>query len=313
MIVLWTGSPGSGKSYALVRVAVNAVERGRPVATNIPFADGWADQVVRSNVFRRWCRSRAYRDRLARRYERLLFVSDSLEELLRVRFRGEGEARALVVLDESHRWLNSRTWDAGVGATKDEAVAARLDLVRYFSAHRHYGVDVHLGTQDANNIDRQVRGLFEYLIVVKNLRRLRIAGIPIVPVNFFVAIWTWNDRARSVVKREVYRLNKRVAGLYHTHALAEQDVPEDVIWMPRPGGAPAQPATSPPPAAPPPPTSSPPHAGSGVQSSAGVAGRTGAVAPARHDAPPALDFDETRAAGRRAAAQPLPDWLGRRP
>lgn len=237
MIVLVTGSPGAGKSFALTRAIVQGVESGKVVATNVPLRDDWAIQLVRSNVFRR-LRGRAYCHHKAREYERRVFVSDDFEQLLRVRLRGDKEARGLLVLDEVHRWANSRTWDAdesGEELTKTEAVARRLELVKWFSAHRHYGWDVWLGTQTEETIDRQIRKLYEYVLICRNLRRFRVVGVPLSPVNFFLVLWCWNDKARTIMRRQVYPLKKRIASLYATHALHSIDFPAVPIWLPADG------------------------------------------------------------------------------
>src|SRR5487761_1485479 len=178
MIVLLTGTPGSGKSYAAVRTIIDAVEHGKMVATNVPLRADWALVAARANIFSRLLPGRV--DARRRRFESLVFVSEELDELLRVRLRGEHEGRGVLVLDEVHRWLNARTWDAdesGAKASKDTAVARRLEIVRWFSAHRHYGWDVWLCTQTAENIDRQVRSLFEYVVICRNLKRFKIGGV----------------------------------------------------------------------------------------------------------------------------------------
>lgn len=242
MIVLVTGSPGSGKSYALTRVISQTVEAGKPCATNVPLHPDWAMQLAKGNVFRRM-KGQKYLERKARDFERLVFVSESLDDLLRVRLRGEKEGRGVLVLDEVHRWANSRTWDTDEEGKSDKATATRrrLDLVKWFSGHRHYGWDVYLGTQTETNIDRQIRSLFEYILICRNVKRYRVAGIPLVPFNLFIVLWCWNDHARSIVRRQCYPLKKGVARMYATHALSAVDMPPDVLWLPRedspePGG-----------------------------------------------------------------------------
>ena len=242
MIVLLTGTPGSGKSYAAVRTIIDAVEHGKMVATNVPLRADWALVAARANIFSRLLPGRV--DARRRRFESLVFVSEELDELLRVRLRGEHEGRGVLVLDEVHRWLNARTWDAdesGAKASKDTAVARRLEIVRWFSAHRHYGWDVWLCTQTAENIDRQVRSLFEYVVICRNLKRFKIGGVPISPIHFFLQLWCWNDKSRMIMQRRVYPLRKKLAALYSTHALRHVDAPVDVIWLPR-EAAPAGPA-----------------------------------------------------------------------
>ena len=126
-----------------------------------------------------------------------------------------------MVLDEAHNWL-IRTWDAdesGQSLTKSEAVANRLKIVRLFSQHRKLGWHVDLITQDEANLDRQVRGLFEYHVHQKNLKKYKLLGIiRIVPVNVFVAVTTWHDNEKSKLGVETFLLNKKLARCYDTTA-----------------------------------------------------------------------------------------------
>jgi zona occludens toxin len=229
MLVVITGTPGSGKSYASVRLIAEAVEKGKPVATNVPLREGWEYTLARRNPLRR---GRAGIEARAARYRSMVYVSEDVMDLLRVRLRGEGEGRGVLVLDEAHRALNARKWDAAVGMTRDEAIEARDELIRFFSGHRHYGFDVYILSQDEQNVDKQVRTLGEYLVRLKNVKRLKPWGIPLVPFNLFIAIWVWNDKAKTIAKRQVYFLNKSIAGMYHTHALQGVDMREDAIWLP---------------------------------------------------------------------------------
>lgn len=227
MIEILTGSPGAGKSYAGVRRLVQAVRKGTPVVTNIPLRPGWAETLARAPI-----RSSQREAALAAEYRRLLFSDRDMEVLLRVRLRGEGEGRGLMILDEAQQWLDSRTWDTQVGQSRDEAIRGRQALNKRFQEHRHFGFNILLLTQHIQNIDARVVRLFEYHTHTRNLRRVRVLGVPICPVNLFVANTTWNDRVKSRVGSQIYTLEKSVAGLYHTHALADYALEDDSILHP---------------------------------------------------------------------------------
>lgn len=246
MIVLFTGKPGAGKSLAIMREIVRAVEAGKPVATNIPLRPGWERQMARANIFRRFMPGAV--DKWEQRFRDMVFISDDLDELMRVRLHGEGEERGLMALDEIHRRLNARTWDAEVSdelerddrrsarEIKDAAIAYRLKLTAWFSGHRHYGWKVIIGVQDADLIDRHLRLLYEYIVICRNLKRFKLGGVPLFPMNVFLQLWCWNDRKRTIVSRKLFFLRKSIASLYATHALAETDAPQDAIWLPKGGG-----------------------------------------------------------------------------
>ena len=252
-IYLRTGNPGHGKSYGAIRVIRDALDRGEWVATNIVLREGWAETMARTNLFRRMVPGRVAKT--AASYEARMHVSHDLGEFSRLRLPECGkcsgcvrhgkchkEGRGRLVLDEAHNWLNSRTWDAdesGQGRTKAQAVQARMDIVRLFSQHRKLGWHVDLITQDELNLDRQVRGLFEYHVHLKNLRRYRALGIfPVVPCNVFVAVTTWHDNEKSKLGVETFLLNKKLAGCYDTTATShglDYHAP-DAIWLGRPAG-----------------------------------------------------------------------------
>lgn len=236
MIQLVTGGPGSGKSYYTVRRIIRGLEAGKWVATNVLLHDGWEMVAARRNPFRRvWPEKAAA---TAEAFAHHAHVSVDLDELMRLRLPPCGrcsgckkgrtcrtEGRGLMVLDEAHEWLNARTWDAStdVEMTKSAAVQRRLDIVQFFSQHRHFGWDIDIISQDAANLDAQVRRNFEYHVHLKNMKRWKPLGLPLFPLNLFAAVTTWNDREGSKLKTEVYRLDTKLADLYDSMARASPE------------------------------------------------------------------------------------------
>lgn len=247
-INLRTGQPGHGKSYSSVVEIRDALERGQYVATNVPLAEGWALTMAKTNWFRRLIPGRCAKH--ATEYQRRLYLVNDLRELRRLRLpkcgrcpgckKGSGcrrEGRGLAVLDEAHKWLNARTWDAdetGEASTKAQAVKRRLEIVRFFSTHRHFGWNIELITQDEANLDRQVRSLFETHTHLKNLRKFKLLGVlPVVPCNLFVAVTHWHDNDKTRLGVKTYMLNRKLARCYDTFGAArEDDLPAaDVIML----------------------------------------------------------------------------------
>lgn len=233
MIAIVQGPPGNGKSFYAIRKVAQAWDAGKVVATNVALAPDAAERIARRNPVRAMVP--ALRRSRVDRLERALHVSEDLDELFALRLRGSGEARGVMVLDEAHNWMNARSWTAG----------DRANIVRFFSQHRKLGWDVYLIAQDAEMIDRQVRALAEYLVSLRNLRRAKFAGVPIAPVNLFLAIWRWHAIGSTVVKRECFPLGS-ARHLYDTfqtsHGLEADD--DDAVWLPRlPEKRPAGPAT----------------------------------------------------------------------
>jgi len=225
MIYAVTGTPGAGKSWYCVRKICNALQAGKPVATNVPLVDGWAMALAGRNPKYVLGGRRAVR-RAADRYERSLYLVEDLQELMRVRLRGKGEGRGVAVLDEAHEWLNSRRWED----------SDRKPMVSWFSRHRHYGWDVYLVTQYLDSVDKQVRDRVEYHVVLRNLHNAKVAGVRLFPFNLFLAIHLWAGgpaTLKHVSKREAFKLDGR-RKLYDTHGLAwDLSDGEDALWLPR--------------------------------------------------------------------------------
>lgn len=238
MITLVTGPPGSGKTYFAMRAVNDAILSGKVVVTNVPLSDDWAERIVKGTAARRSKKAAAAK---AARYRRNLIVLEDMDELRKVRVRGKAEGRALAVIDEAGSFLNPRRY-------RD---ADRMDNVTWFQKHRHYGFDVLLISQLPALIDPQVRDLYEIRITLRNLKNFRLMGLPIFPGHFFVAIHTWNSRDRNILKRDSYKLSKRIAGMYDTHVLSATKTKEEYepgsIIMPRDPEEPLPPTTPRPP------------------------------------------------------------------
>lgn len=251
-ITLLTGLPGNGKSFSAMRKLLLGLERGQFVATNIEPGPGWALTFARSNVFTRM-RGKRFVAARAVDFERRLYVVEDLADLMRLRIpacgrcgrckSGEGvcqkEGRGLAVLDEAHIWMNSRTWDQderGEGLSRSEAVSRRLRITRFFAQHRKRGWDVILIAQQAGLLDNQVRGLYEYHSVVRNIRKLPVWWNPLrfMPWVIFVAVTSWNDPTKTKCGVECYFLSKSVANLYDTMAVSGgMDDDENAIMLGR--------------------------------------------------------------------------------
>jgi zona occludens toxin (predicted ATPase) len=208
VIYLVTGPPGSGKSFYAMRKLAEAIDGGKMAATNVELVDGWPEKIAGLNKVRYLVPG--MRRRRAEEFRRRVLVSADPLEVISTRLGEEhkGEGRGVMVLDEAHNWMNSRTWSA----------AGRDTIIKFFTQHRKLGWDVYLLTQDADMLDKQVRTLFEVHIHLRNMRNARVMGVRLFPFNFFLAVHTWHSSDHVILDREFYRLSG-VAKLYDSMAM----------------------------------------------------------------------------------------------
>lgn len=287
MIYLVSGPPGNGKTFYAIRSATKALESGKVVAGNVDLAQDWPERVSRRNWvhYLRW----GARAKFRRRARDCFLYSEDLQQLASIRLHGDREGRGLMILDEAHNWMNARSWSA-----KD-----REEIVRLFSQHRKLGWDILLIAQHPDMIDKQVRNLVEYNVYLRNLRKAKWGGVPLFPINLFLAVWCWHSANRVIVKREVFPLSWR-RGLYDTnattHGLAAGDGAEGAVWLPSPpadrrsAAGTADGRTEPAPAGRPAMTGAPPHGGR---------------APEAHQAAPGAPTDEHAAESGEPEAWPV--------
>jgi hypothetical protein len=228
VIAVVTGPPGAGKTYYTVRTIAQAVLEGRYVATNVRLAEDWPERIIGGHIARFSPRRRR---RLLEAWRRRVIYVESVGELARVRLGTKGweknlEGRGVVVFDEAGEALDSRAWNEDKERRKADN--------RFFRQHRKLGWDVYLVAQEADQIDNRTRGLAEYEVQLRNLRRWKLWGLfPLAPCNVFLALWRWHGASGTLMKREWFLLSKRTAGLYDTHQMV-QDVGDDdgLIWLP---------------------------------------------------------------------------------
>jgi Zonular occludens toxin (Zot) len=262
VIVAVTGTPGAGKSYMCIRLIAENLSRGKFVATNATLVPGWERKLARRAPWRLLVPGAV--KEAEERFRSRSYHTNSLQEVMSIhlgcsicgaeRYQptaakeqwpkycahrgGFKEGRGVAVLDEAHEWLNNRFWG-------DED---RRQINRWFAEHRKGGWDVYVITQHLDSLDKQVRDRIEYHVVLRNLRRVKIAGIPISPVNLFLAIHLWARGSagagarRHVSKRQLFLLDSR-RKLYDSFATVHQLEPPigHSILLPRPqaNGAPA--------------------------------------------------------------------------
>ena len=158
-IMLYSGTPGSYKSYHAVIQCLNAFRFGRNLITNFPLN---------------------YKKRIKKPikgvYEcvnNLELTVDYLIDFAVKHHKPSVHAQTLVVIDEASIKFNSRDFNM-----KD-----RMGWINFFANHRHFNFDVILITQQDRMLDRQIRGLieteFKHYILHKSASLCLLFSVPV--------------------------------------------------------------------------------------------------------------------------------------
>lgn len=191
MIYLYTGTPGSGKSYHAAQVVDRALRRKMPVIANFEVT---LDEKKHKGEY-------IYIDTLDMTPD---FFMSYAEEHFKP---GRNEHQGIIIIDEAQIPFNSRE-----GLNRN-----RMKWISFFSKHRHYFYDIILITQHDRMIDRQIRSLVETEYKHRKLTNFGAKGWLMIVIfhKMFVAVQYWYP-IQEKVGSEFFNLSKRVCKLYDT-------------------------------------------------------------------------------------------------
>lgn len=200
-ISLYSGTPGSGKSYHATADIWDCVNRRNPIPVICNY-DLRHDMRNYDAAFRYMPNDKLKPDYL---------VDFASEWWGSHRFKEDG---ILLVLDEVQLVFNSRTW-----SQKD-----RMSWLEFFSQHRHFGYRVIFVAQSDKMVDRQFRALVEYETKHRKLANFGMVGkiISLVALGrLFGAITSYYGLSERIgVKFFVPR--RRVMALYNSYDTFKQ-------------------------------------------------------------------------------------------
>lgn len=220
MIWLYTGTPGSGKSYHVCCDVIQKLKRGGNVIANFP---------VNENVIKR-CKGRStYIDNQDLTPKYLIDYAMQHHEFGK-------ENQTLVVIDECQIMFNAREF-----GRKD-----RREWVTFFSQHRKLGYNVILITQADKMLDKQIRALCETEIKHRKMNNYGFAGMVFSLFcggTVFIAIEYWYGGNKMKISQQLIKYKKRNAAVYDSYRMFS-DVGEAAPGVTVPG-MPAEPAGAP--------------------------------------------------------------------
>ncbi|MEE0929423.1 MAG: zonular occludens toxin domain-containing protein [Acutalibacteraceae bacterium] len=198
MISLYSGTPGSYKSYHAVCDVLSWLRRDKNVIANFP--------VDATKYFR----NKKISGNFIFKTNTDLTVDYLLEFAKKNHKSNTLSAQTLVVIDEASILFNPRQFDR-----KDRAV-----WINFFANHRHFNYEFILIAQSDRMIDRQVRCLLEYDIKHRALKNwnLTFAIISLVFKGLFHCVEYWYP-CRLKTSTSLRKFNKRIASCYDTMSL----------------------------------------------------------------------------------------------
>lgn len=193
MIWLYSGTPGSGKSYHSVYdifTKIRKKDKNKVIANftlEVPFQ-------FKNNFI--------YMDN-----------SDITIEFLQSYARKNHfvgvEGQTLVVIDEAQILYNSRDW----GSNSNR----RMEWIKFFSQHRKFGYNFILIAQFDRMIDRQIRSLIEYEVAHMKMNNF----FWFLPFTFFLCVERWYGQ-RMKTGHVIIPYRKKIASMYNSYATFDE-------------------------------------------------------------------------------------------
>lgn len=198
-ITLYSGTPGSGKSYHAASEIWNWLRfKDRGLICNFP---------LNGKILKE--RKRCRFDYVDNRDLTVDFLKDYASTYHKVGV----ERQTLVVIDEAQVLFNARTF-----AAKD-----RQEWCTFFSQHRKYGYDFILIAQYDRMLDRQIRCLLEYEVRHRKLNNYGFGGFFLSLFTglstWFIAIQYWYGGNGLKLDSSMIKFSKRKADLYNSYEL----------------------------------------------------------------------------------------------
>lgn len=228
MVYLWTGTPGSGKSYHAANLIFQRMQNGQRTICNFDIdrviaqttKKGYKDYMAirdeceknKQNIPKDKLKGLDYFNKKGRYYYVMTeYLKPELFYYFAAKFHERrAEHQTMVIIDEASILFNAR----------ESTHKSRMDWIKFFQCHRHYGYDIILITQKDRMIDRQIRGLVDYEVQHRDVRNYRFTGRVISALfggHLFIAVQVYYG-FREKIGQEFYLFNKRIANIYDTFA-----------------------------------------------------------------------------------------------
>lgn len=199
MVWLYSGTPGSGKSYHAAKDVYNRLRSGKSVISNTKYNLKYIPKKHRFKF--------KYVDNSELTVK---FLEDYAET-----YHVEGkEGQTLLVIDECAVKFNSRDF-------KDKD---RMEWLRFFAQHRKLGYNVILVAQHDRMIDRQIRAVVEYEVKHRKISNYNMFGLLLSLLcggTLFIAVTYWYG-VKEVTERNLIAYRRKIGKFYNTYEIIKK-------------------------------------------------------------------------------------------
>ncbi len=201
MLETYSGTPGSGKSYHIVKEMIWHLKRGGVVVTNLELD-------IKAIL--------KYHNSLTKKDldERLIILPNSSitpQLLFNITFQHKNnEFARLLVIDEAGDLFNTREWNN----------ANRPAWLKFFRMHRHLRYNCILVSQHRKMLDKQIQWLFDTDVQHRNIREYGFLGwfLNLIFPRLFVAVSVYVPLNAKSGSNFVW-LKDKYANCYDTYTL----------------------------------------------------------------------------------------------
>lgn len=205
MMYLYTGTPGSGKSYHVVKDIYALLRQGKNIISNFDYD---VESVPR-------CKGKyVYLDNSELTVK---FLEDFCASDHCLDRRGcVIEGQTYLIIDEAQILFNCRSWNDRV----------RVNWCNFFSQHRKYGYHVILITQVDRLIDRAIRSLCEYEYRHRKVNNFGLGGLLVALFCFgkpvFISLEYWYGAGEKIGSR-FFIGRRKYFDLYNSYKLFDRE------------------------------------------------------------------------------------------
>lgn len=194
MIYLYSGTPGSGKSLHIAKDVLNKLRFGGNVIATFE---------VNEKVVGKRKGNFTYID------IDVITPKYLIDYAVKNHKKGK-EGQTLLIIDECPKIFNSREYIR----------SDRMEWIKFFQVHRHFGYNIILVSQNDRLIDRQIRAFVEYDVKHRKLNNYGFIGVilSIFHMPSFIAVTYWYG-VREKVGQEVFFYRPKLGKFYDSFAM----------------------------------------------------------------------------------------------